>query len=288
VPGEGYKFAGPISPAPGSESATSNAAVSPPDKQPPRLSIVVLPFANLTGDPRQEHFVDAVTESLSTDLSRLGGRLVIAHNTALTYKGKPVDARQIGRELNVRYILEGSVQALDARVRINAQLVDAESGNHLWAERFDKPLGDPFDTQDEIVTRLANVVTAQLTAAEAERAKLTPNPDARDLSLQGWALWDKGVTAENLAGARYLFERALTLNSAHVPAMVGMANLDVAAALSFSPDDRPVLLAAAETVLTRALALAPENAIADLSLASFKSIPTAQLRASGNASERWS
>ena len=106
--------------------------------------MVVLPFANIGGDPEQEHFVDGVTESLTTDLSRLRGSFVIGRNTAFTYKGKPVDLKQIGRELNVRYVLEGSVQRGGNRMRVNVQLIDAETGNHLWAERFDKPLGRSF------------------------------------------------------------------------------------------------------------------------------------------------
>ena len=131
---------------------------------PPRLSIVVLPFANIGGDPEQEHFVDGVTESLTTDLSRIRGSFVIGRNTAFTYKGKPVDLKQIGRELNVRYVLEGSVQRGGNRMRVNVQLIDAETGNHLWAERFDKPLADLFDMQDEIVARLANTLNAQLSS----------------------------------------------------------------------------------------------------------------------------
>ena len=144
---------------------------------PPRLSIVVLPFANIGGDPEQEHFVDGVTESLTTDLSRIRGAYVIARNTAFTYKGKPLDVKTIGRELNVRYVLEGSVQRGGNRMRVNVQLIDAETGNHLWAERFDKPLADLFDMQDEIVARLANALNAELVAAEARRAEQAPTPE---------------------------------------------------------------------------------------------------------------
>ena len=128
----------------------------------PRLSIVVLPFANIGGDPEQEYFVDGVTESLTTDLSRISGAFVIARNTAFTFKGKAVDVKKLGRELNVRYVLEGSVQRGGNRLRVNVQLIDAETGNHLWAERFDKPVADLFDMQDEIVSRLANTLNAQL------------------------------------------------------------------------------------------------------------------------------
>ena len=144
----------------------------------PPLSIVVLPFANIGGDPEQEYFVDGVTESLTTDMSRISGAFVIARNTAFTFKGKAIDAKKLGRELNVRYVLEGSVQRGGNRLRVNVQLIDAETGNHLWAERFDKPVADLFDMQDEIVSRLANALDAELIAAEARRAERSANPDA--------------------------------------------------------------------------------------------------------------
>jgi TolB-like protein len=124
-------------------------APAPEKSAPPRLSMVVLPFANIGGDPEQEHFVDGVAESLTTDLSRIRGAVVIARNTAFTYKGKPLDVKSIGRDLNVRYVLEGSVQRGGNRLRVNVQLIDAETGNHLWAERFDKSLAYLFDMQDE-------------------------------------------------------------------------------------------------------------------------------------------
>ena len=164
----------------------------------PRLSIVVLPFANLGGDPSHEHFVDGVTESLTTDLSRIRSAIVIARNTAFTYKGKPFDVKAVGRELNVRYVLEGSVQRGGNRMRVNVQLFDAETGNHLWAERFDKPLTDLFDMQDEIVARLAGALNAQLAAAEARRAEKAPTPDSMDLYFQGLAWFNKGLTPDHV------------------------------------------------------------------------------------------
>jgi TolB-like protein/DNA-binding winged helix-turn-helix (wHTH) protein len=132
----------------------------------PPLSIVVLPFANLSADPEQDYFVDGVTESLTTDLSRISGSVVIGRHTAFAFKGKTVDLKRIGRELNVRYVFGGSMQRGSNRLRVNAQLTDAETGNHLWAERFDKPVADLFDMQDEIVSRLANTLNAQLIEAE--------------------------------------------------------------------------------------------------------------------------
>ncbi len=122
----------------------SAAIASTPSRQAAHLSIVVLPFTNLSGDPTQDYFADGITENLTTDLSRLSGSFVIARNTAFTFKGKNVDAREIGKELGVRYVLEGSVQRDQNQVRVNAQLIDAKSGGHLWAERFDKPLADLF------------------------------------------------------------------------------------------------------------------------------------------------
>ena len=187
---------------------------------PPRLSIVVLPFANLGGDPEQEYFVDGVTESLTTDLSRLRDALVIARNTAFTYKGKPVDVKALGRDLNVRYVLEGSVQRRSDRMRVNVQLVDAQSGNHLWADRFDKPVADFFDMQDEIVARLANQLSAELFAAEARRSERAANPNSFDLVLQGWARLNKGPRSENSSHARAFFERALALDPDNVLALV--------------------------------------------------------------------
>ena len=162
----------------GSDCAAPAPAVAPFEKlEPPRLSLVVLPFANIGGDPEQEYFVDGVTESLTTDLSRISGAFVIGRSTAFTYKGKAVDLKQIGRELNVRYVLEGSVQRGGNRMRVNVQLIDAEIGNHVWAERFEKPLADLLDMQDEIVARLANTLNAQLIAAEARRVEQAPTPE---------------------------------------------------------------------------------------------------------------
>jgi TolB-like protein/class 3 adenylate cyclase len=161
------------------------------------LSIVVLPFANLSGDPAQDYLVDALTDELTTSLARIPGNFVIAHNTAMTFKGKPVDAKAIGRDLGVRYVLEGSVQPSGAQVRVNAQLIDAESGAHLWAEQFDTKRADLLQMQDEIVVHLARAMEIQLTEAEAARLKRAPaaNPDAEDLALQCWAAVQSSQTA---------------------------------------------------------------------------------------------
>jgi TolB-like protein/class 3 adenylate cyclase len=241
-------------------------APAPEKPGPPHLSIVVLPFGNIGGDPEQEHFVDGVTESLTTDLSRIRGAIVIARNTAFTYKGKPLDVKTIGRELNVRYVLEGSVQRGGTRMRVNVQLIDAETGNHLWAERFDKPLADLFDMQDEIVARLANALNAQLIAAEARRAERAPNPDSMDLYFQGLAWLNKGAAPDNVAQARSFFDRALTADPDNFEALVGSARADLSAgAYSFVPD--PVAAyTAAEVKLTKALSSVPDHVLGHLIL----------------------
>ena len=209
VPGEGYRFDGLAKalasmPTRGAQIAEihtdelvrradgakmgDGSAIAPRGYEagPPRLSIVVLPFANMSDDLGLDYFVDGVTETLTTDLSRIRGAVVIARNTAFTYKGRPLDVKTIGRELDVRYVLEGSVQRNGSRMRVSAQLIDAESGHHLWAERFDKPLADLFDMQDEIVARLAGALNAQLVAAEARRAEQAPNPDSWTSIFRGW------------------------------------------------------------------------------------------------------
>ena len=228
----------------------------------PRLSIVVLPFANLGGDPEQEYFVDGVTESLTTDLSRISGSFVIGRHTAFSYKGKPIDLKQIGRELGVRYALEGSVQRGGSRLRVNVQLIDTETGNHLWAERFDKPVADLFDMQDEIVARLANQLGTELVAAEARRAEQAPSPNSMDLYFQGMRHANSGATPEFMARARGFFERALELDPSNVEALVGTANVDARSASYIMTDERAERLAAAEATLTKVLSLAPDHAMA--------------------------
>jgi TolB-like protein/class 3 adenylate cyclase len=235
---------------------------------PPRLSIVVLPFANLGGGEEHEFFVDGITESLTTDLSRIRGSFVIGRNTAFTYKGKAVDLKQIGRELNVRYALEGSVQRGGNRMRVNVQLIDAENGHHLWAERFEKPIADLFDMQDEIVSRLANALNAELVAAEARRAEQAPNPDSMDLYFQGQVWLNRGLTPDNVAQARGLFDRALDADPKNIEALIGSARADlVEGAFSFVAD-RTAAFAAAEAKLTKALSAAPDHARAHMWLGS--------------------
>jgi TolB-like protein/class 3 adenylate cyclase len=240
--------------------AKTAPTLAPERLAPPRLSIVVLPFANIGGGAEQEPFVDGVTESLTTDLSRIRGAAVIARNTAFTYKGKPLDVKTIGRELNIRYVLEGSVQRGGNRMRVNVQLIDAETGSHLWAERFDKPLGDLFDMQDEIVARLAGALNTELIAAEARRAEKVPSPDSMDLYFQGLAWFNKGITRDNVAQAQSFFDRALTADPGNIDALVWSARTDVAAGATSFVVDPVAAFAAAEAKLTKALSSVPDHA----------------------------
>ena len=191
---------------------------------------------------------------------------MIARNTAFTFKGKTHDVKQVGRELNVHYVLDGSVQRGGNRLRISVQLVDAESGMHLWAERFDKPFADLFDLQDEIVSRIANTLSAQLTEEEARRSERSLHPNSMDLYFQGRASWNKGWTPEHLAQARGFFERALALDPRNIEAMVDMAAVDAIAGAHWFTDDWAAYLASAETRLVKALSYAPNHAIAHLFL----------------------
>jgi TolB-like protein len=162
VPGRGYRFVAPVTPREGEPGSAYPA---------PRLSIAVLPFVNLSSHPEQEYFGDAITDDITTDLSRLADMVVISRNTAFTYRNKPIDTKQIGRELSVRYVLEGSVRRSGKQVRVNAQLVDAETDTHLWAERFDGDTADLFALQDEITARIAVALNLELISAEGGSAK---------------------------------------------------------------------------------------------------------------------
>jgi adenylate cyclase len=244
------------------EAPTPVASNSTTPTEPGHLSIVVLPFANLSNDPSQDYFADGLTENLTTDLSRLSGSFVIARNTAFAFKGKNVDTREIGKELGVRYVLEGSVQRDTDRIRVNVQLIDAESGKHIWAERFDKPLADLFKMQDEIVSRLANQLGAELTSAEAHRAERASNPDSMDLFFRGLASLNKGINVENMAQARGYFERALAVDPGNVDALLGVGRVDYSVGGAYLSDDRDARLAAGEATIAKVLSQRPDDALA--------------------------
>jgi adenylate cyclase len=182
----------------------------------PRLSIVVLPFVNLSTDPEQQYFTDGITENVTTDLSRIADMFVISRNTAFSYQNKRIDTKQIGRELGVRYVLEGSVRQSGNQLRVTAQLIDAETDAHLWAERFDRDTGDLFALQNEITSRIAVALNMELLGAEAVRP--TAHPDALDYILRGRAANLKPSSRDKYAEEIRLFERALALHPRSVEA----------------------------------------------------------------------
>jgi adenylate cyclase len=228
----------------------------------PRLSIVVLPFANLSDDKEQQYFADGITEDLTTDLSRLGHMLVISRNSAFTYKDKPVNAKQIGQELGVRYVLEGSVQRSGKQVRVNAQLIDAETDAHLWAERFERDIGDLFALQNEITSRIAIALNLALLGVEAARP--SANPDALDYILRGRAASSKPPTRDNYAEAIGLFERALALDPRSAEAQSLLANALASRALDQMTDTAAADVARAEGLVGQALAASPDSGIAHM------------------------
>ena len=226
----------------------------------PRLSIVVLPFTNLSNDPEQEYFADGITDDLTTDLSRISGSFVIARNTAFTFKGRSADVRQIGREIGVRYVLEGSVRRAGDRMRVNAQLTDAESGAHLWAERFDRDTDDLFALQDEITSQIALALGSELVIAEA--ARLTGHPDALDYIIRGRAASYKPPSRDNFDKTISLYERALALDPRSVEAQSYLAIELTGRALDNMTDTAAADIARAEGLAGQALAASPRCSLA--------------------------
>jgi adenylate cyclase len=241
-------------PMPASPAATS---ISQPPVA-PRLSIVVLPFTNLGDDREQQYFADGITEDVTTDLSRFAKMFVISRNTAFTYRNKPIDTKQIGRELGVRYALEGSVRRSSSQVRVNAQLIDAETDAHLWAERFNGDMGDLFALQNEITSRIANALKIELIAAEAARP--TEHPDVLDYIFRGRAALLKPDSRDSYADAISLFEHALALDPQSVEAQNSLADSLASRVLIGLSDSRNADLARADQLIGRALAASPRYA----------------------------
>ena len=241
------------------ERLRPEAAAVSQSSRPPRLSIVVLPFASLSNDPDQEYFADGITDDLTNDLSRIAGLFVISRNTAFTYKNKQIDTRQIGRELGVRYVLEGSVRRFDKHIRVNAQLIQAETNTHLWAERFDSDAGDLFALQNEITSRIAVALNVELVVAEAARP--TQNPNARDYFLRGVAAgWQP--SRERYAEQIKLFERALALAPGSVGAQGALAITLASRTLDQMTDTPTGDLARAQELAERVSVASPRNALA--------------------------
>jgi TolB-like protein/class 3 adenylate cyclase/Flp pilus assembly protein TadD len=236
------------------------AAPASPPLAAPRLSIVVLPFANLSDDREQQYFADGITEDLTTELSRLANMFVISRNTAFSYRNKPVDTKRIGRELGVRYVLEGSIRRSGNRVRVNAQLIDAATDAHLWAERFDSDRGDLFALQDEVASRIGNALGLELIAAEAARP--TEHSDALDYVLWGRAALAKPASRESFAEAIGLFERALALDHQSSEAQIQLARTLAARVLNSMTDTAGADLARVEGLIGEVLAASPRSALA--------------------------
>jgi TolB-like protein len=233
----------------------------------PRLSIVVLPFDSLSGDPDQGYFADGITDDLTTDLSHLQDSFVISRGTAFTYKGKPIDAKEIGRELGVRYLLEGSVRRLGEKVEVNAQLVSTETGAHVWADRFDGERSKLGELQVDAVSRLANSLGVELVKAEALRSmrERPTNPDAEDLAMRAADKANSGVSAKSAnSDVIDLSERALALDPQNERAMVELANALFVRVLLLWSSDPAGDVVRAEKLADSALALRPDDARAHL------------------------
>jgi TolB-like protein/DNA-binding winged helix-turn-helix (wHTH) protein len=230
----------------------------------PRLSIVVLPFENMSGDKDQDYFADGITDDLTTDLSHLQDSFVISRGTAFTYKGKPVDAKQIGHELGVRYLLEGAVRRLGEKVEINAQLISTETGAHVWADRFEGERSKLGELQLDVVSRLANSLGVELVKAEALRAarERPGNPDAVDLAMQAEVKYHLPETKATLNDVMALSERALALDSQNVRALTALANALLDRVSSGWSDDSEGDIARAEKAIDAALALQPDSSSA--------------------------
>jgi TolB-like protein/Flp pilus assembly protein TadD len=223
-----------------------------------RLSIVVLPFANLSHDPEQDYFADGITEDLTTDLSRIPEMVVISRNTAFTYRKKTVDTRQIGRELSVRYVLEGSVRRSGNQIRVNGQLIDAQTDTHLWAERFDGAVEDLFALQDEVTRRIARALNVELAAAEAARP--IEHLDALDCILRGRAIMAKPLSAASVDEAIGWYERALAIDPASSEAQAHLASTLAGRVTDFVPESSDADLERAEKLARQAVMSSPRSA----------------------------
>jgi TolB-like protein len=251
VPRRGYLFAAPV-------TISASEAVPPlPVVTPPRLSIIVMPFTNLSNDPDQDYFADGITDDLTTDLTRISDSFVIACSTAFTYRGKAVEAKQVGRDLGVRYLLEGSVRRSGHQVRANAHLIDADSGAHLWADRFDCDTGDLFALQDKITSRIAVALSLELISAEAARP--AEHPDALDYILRGRSAYSKPLSRDRYAEAISLFEHALTRDPRSIDARSWLATVLEARMDSQMTDTRAADIARAEGLIAQALAASPRS-----------------------------
>jgi adenylate cyclase len=243
------------------------ASQAPAPAVPQKPSIAVLPFTNMSGDAEQEYFSDGMTEDLITDLSKISALFVIARNSSFAYKGRLVKVQDIGRDLGVRFVLEGSIRKSGNRVRITAQLIDAESGGHLWAERFDRDLTDIFATQDEVVEKIVRALAVTLTQGEEKRLgrRGTANVAAYEAVLRARELLG-GATRETVAQARAMYQRAIELDASYAVPHAGLAATAVSNYVSDWADDPGAELDQAERWARRALKLDESEPFAHMAL----------------------
>jgi len=258
----GYRFVAPVTRVDPEAHSAAQKIFPGAERSRPRLSIVVLPFTNLSDHREQQYFADGITDDLTTDLSRLENMFVISRNTAFTYRNKPIDTRQIGCELGVGYLLEGSVRRSGSQVRVTAQLIDAATDAHLWAERFDRDTGDLFALQNEITGRIANALGVELIAAEA--ARLTDNPDALEYILRGRAAGLRRVSRDTHAERISMFEHALALDPRSVEAQSLLAGALAGRVLDGVADSEGADIARAEVLVAQALAASPRSPTAHM------------------------
>lgn len=227
-----------------------------------RLSIVVLPFSNLSDDPQQQYFADGITDDLTTDLSRIADSFVISRTTAFTFRDKPISAKQIGEQLGVRYVLEGSVQPLGRQIRVNAQLIEAQTEAHVWSQRYDRNLADLSELQTEIINEIAGALTLVLVRAEASRTN--SNPDALDLILRARAVFQRPVTRDVYSDAISLFEQALALDPNSLEAQSALARTLSDRVLDQDTDTEDADLDRADQLVNRVIAASPDYELAHL------------------------
>ena len=262
VSGRGYRFTAAVTRV---EAAAPSGATALPQSDVsarPRLSIVVLPFANLSDDREQQYFADGITDDLTTDLSRIAGMFVISRNTAFTYRSKQVDTKQIGRELGVRYVVEGSVQRSGNQVRVTAQLIDAEADAYLWVERFDRDTSDLFALQNEITSRIAVALNLELLSAEAARP--TDRPDVLEYILRGRAAGNKPPSRDRDEEVIALYERALALDPRSVDAQSWLAGVLAGRVMNGMAETMAADISRAEGLAAQALSASPRSPLAHL------------------------
>jgi adenylate cyclase len=240
----------------------------PPLPLPDKPSIAVLPFTNMSGDPEQEHFADGIAEDIITAISKVRSLFVIARNSSFTYKGRAIDVKQVAREFGVRYVLEGSVRRAGGRVRITAQLIEGVTGNHLWAERYDRDMTDIFAVQDEITSSVATAIQPAMESTERERAARKP-PD----SLDAWESYHRGLwhflkaERHDNERSRMFFERAIDLDPTFAAAYAGLAVTYIWEGVIFQPKSRPRVIPLAEQHARKSISLDPMDASGHLALA---------------------